>query len=109
MVWLIIERWPDKRWWPSILDLTPIHQFHLSRERAITSLDWIGYPILTFNEIPPIEVVLLDQPNQPSLGAGEGTVGPSSAALVNAVSQVVGKRMRDLPLTPQRIQQKLAG
>jgi nicotinate dehydrogenase subunit B len=49
---------------------------------------------LTFNEIPR---------------AGEGTVGPSSAALVNAVSQVVGKRMRDLPLTPQRIQQKLAG
>jgi nicotinate dehydrogenase subunit B len=72
----------------------PIHQFHLSRERAITSLDWNGYPILTFNEIPR---------------AGEGTVGPSSAALVNAVSQVVGKRMRDLPLTPQRIQQKLAG
>jgi hypothetical protein len=26
LVWLIIERWPDKRWWPSILDLMPIHQ-----------------------------------------------------------------------------------
>ena len=33
MVSLIIERWPDKRRWPSILDLMPIHQFHLSRER----------------------------------------------------------------------------
>jgi nicotinate dehydrogenase subunit B len=78
-------------------------------DRAITSLDWTGYPILTFNEIPPIEVVLLDQPNKPSLGAGEGTVGPASAALANAVSHVVGKRIRDLPLTPQRIQRQLAG
>lgn len=33
LVWLIIERSPDKRRWPSILDLMPIHQFDLSRER----------------------------------------------------------------------------
>jgi nicotinate dehydrogenase subunit B len=75
--------------------------------RAITSLDWSGYPIMTFDEIPPIEVVLLDQPNQPSLGAGEGTVGPASAALANAVAHALGKRVRDLPLTPQRILQQV--
>jgi hypothetical protein len=67
--------------------------------RAITSLDWSGYPIMTFDEIPSIEAVLLDQPNQPSLGAGEGTVGPASAAecalwrrLVVFASQI-GKRV----------------
>jgi nicotinate dehydrogenase subunit B len=76
-------------------------------DRAITSLDWMGYPIMTFDEVPPIDVVLLDQPNQPNLGAGEGTVGPASAALANAVANVLGKRVRDLPLTPQRILQLL--
>jgi nicotinate dehydrogenase subunit B len=76
-------------------------------DRAVTSLDWAGYPIMTFDEVPPIDVVLLDQPNQPSLGAGEGTVGPASAALTNAVAHALGKRVRDLPLTPQRILQQL--
>jgi nicotinate dehydrogenase subunit B len=77
-------------------------------DRAITSVDWMGYPIITFDEVPPIEVILLDQPNRPSLGAGEGTVGPASAALANAVSHAVGKRIRDLPLTPERIKKQLA-
>jgi nicotinate dehydrogenase subunit B len=76
-------------------------------DRAVTSLDWAGYPIMTFDEVPPIEVVLLDQPNQPSLGAGEGTVGPASAALTNAAAHALGKRVRDLPLTSQRILQQL--
>jgi nicotinate dehydrogenase subunit B len=76
-------------------------------DRAVTSLDWAGYPIMTFDEVPPIDVVLLDQPNQPSLGAGEGTVGPASAALTNAVAHALGTRVRDLPLTPQRILQQL--
>jgi len=76
-------------------------------DRAVTSLDWAGYPMLTLDEVPPIEVVLLDQPNAPNLGAGEGTVGPASAALANAVAHALGKRVRDLPLTPQRILQQL--
>jgi nicotinate dehydrogenase subunit B len=72
-------------------------------DRAVTSLDWAGYPIMSFKEVPPIEVMLLNQPNEPNLGAGEGTVGPASAALANAVAHVLGKRVRDLPLTPQRV------
>lgn len=75
--------------------------------RAITSLDWSGYPIMTFPEVPPIEVILLDHPELPSLGAGEGSVGPASAALANAVANATGRRMRDLPLTPERVKATL--
>jgi CO/xanthine dehydrogenase Mo-binding subunit len=71
--------------------------------QAITSADWAGYPIMTFDEVPPIDVRLLNRPNDPSLGAGEATVGPASAALANALANATGKRLRHLPLTPDRV------
>ena len=71
--------------------------------QAITSVDWARYPIMTFDEVPPIDVVLLSRPNDPSLGAGEATVGPASAALGNALANATGKRPRHLPLTPDRV------
>jgi nicotinate dehydrogenase subunit B len=75
--------------------------------QAITSVDWSGYPIMTFEEVPPIEVVIVNRPNDPCLGAGEATVGPASAALANALAHAAGKRVRDLPLTPERVKELL--
>ena len=71
--------------------------------QTITSTDWTSYPIMTFDEVPPIDVRLLNRPNDPSLGAGEATVGPASAALANALANATGKRLRHLPLTPDRV------
>jgi len=50
-----------------------------------------------------MEVVIVDRPNDPCLGAGEATAGPASAALANAFAYAAGKRLRDLPLTPERV------
>ncbi len=69
----------------------------------ITSVDWESYPILTFPETPTIETVLLDRPGEPWLGAGEGTQGPTPAAIANAVFDAVGVRLRDVPFTPERV------
>jgi CO/xanthine dehydrogenase Mo-binding subunit len=71
----------------------------------VTSRDWAGYPILTFPEVPLVEVHLLDRPEEKSLGSGEASQGPAAAALVNAVSSALGRRIRDLPLTPDKIRQ----
>ena len=71
--------------------------------QTITSVDWAGYPIMSFDEVPAIEVVIVDRPDAPSLGAGEATVGPASAALANALAHAAGKRLRDLPLLPERV------
>ena len=73
----------------------------------VLSRDWNSYPILTFSEIPPVEVVLIDRPGQPFLGAGEASQGPTGAALANAVFDATGVRFRTLPLTPDRVLQAL--
>ena len=70
---------------------------------GVTSLDWESYPILRFDEVPEVEVVLLDQPDAPPLGAGEATVGPTPAAIANAVFAACGARLRDTPFTPARL------
>jgi CO/xanthine dehydrogenase Mo-binding subunit len=53
-------------------------------------------------------VVILNQPAQPFLGVGEGSQGPTAAAIGNAITNATGKRSRDLPFTPERIKKILA-
>ena len=65
--------------------------------------NWNDYPILGFDETPEIEVRVLDRPDLPPVGAGEGAQGPVSAAIANAVFAALGARVRDLPITPDRI------
>ena len=72
-------------------------------DTQILSQDWNSYPILTFSEVPPVEMVLIDRPGMPFLGAGEASQGPSGAALANAVFDATGVRFRRLPLTPDRV------
>jgi CO/xanthine dehydrogenase Mo-binding subunit len=64
---------------------------------------WEEYPILRFDEVPEIEVVVLNRPDQPGLGSGECAAGPTAAAIGNALFHALGVRARHLPLTPERI------
>lgn len=75
---------------------------------GILSRDWESYPILTFSEVPKIETVLIDRPDQPFLGAGEATQGPTAAAIGNAVFDAVGLRLRQLPFTRDRVRETAA-
>jgi len=72
-------------------------------ERGIASLGWEDYPILKFSEAPAVEVELVDRPELPAVGAGEAAQGPTAAAIANAVAHALGLRIRDLPLTHERI------
>src|SRR5437899_169280 len=71
--------------------------------RGIASLGWEDYPILKFSEAPPVEVELASHPELPAVGAGEAAQGPTAAAIANAVAHALGWRVRDLPLTHERI------
>jgi CO/xanthine dehydrogenase Mo-binding subunit len=73
--------------------------------RRVTSDSWESYPILRFSEVPPVDVALLDRPQDKSSGAGEATHGPVAAAIANAVADAVGVRLRALPLTRERLEQ----
>ena len=77
-------------------------QVRFDRTR-ITSASWETYPILRFSEVPAVEVVLLQHPEAPSLGAGEAALGPTAGAIANAVCDAIGVRVRDLPLTADRV------
>ena len=72
-------------------------------EAGIASRDWQSYPILRFSEVPEIEADLIDGAGNPPLGVGECTVGPTAAAVGNAVAHALGVRLHDLPLTRERI------
>ena len=70
----------------------------------VTSRDWMSYPIMRFSAMPEsVEVHVIDRPGQPFLGAGEAAQGPTAAALANAIAQAAGARLRDLPLTRDRV------
>ncbi|MBO0736589.1 MAG: xanthine dehydrogenase family protein molybdopterin-binding subunit, partial [Alphaproteobacteria bacterium] len=74
----------------------------------ITSADWSSYPILRFADIPEsVEVDVVDRPGQPFLGTGEAAQGPTSAAIANALADAAGVRIRELPLTRERVKAAL--
>jgi nicotinate dehydrogenase subunit B len=75
---------------------------------GITSRDWASYPILTMPEAPKVEVELINRPTERPLGAGEGSQGPAVAAIANAFAHATGKRIRDLPMNPERVKAALA-
>jgi CO/xanthine dehydrogenase Mo-binding subunit len=74
----------------------------------VTSVDWATYPVLTFPEAPAIEVILVDRPEQPLLGAGEAAAAPVAGALANAVFDATGVRLRTVPFTRERVRAALA-
>jgi CO/xanthine dehydrogenase Mo-binding subunit len=73
----------------------------------VLSEDWASYPILTFSEVPPVQVALINRPGEPYLGTGEASQGPTSAALANAIFDATGVRLRRLPFTPERVKASL--
>ncbi len=70
---------------------------------GVTSLEWGAYPLITFAEIPQVDIVLIDRPDEPSLGAGEATTAPVPAAIGNAIFDATGLRLRQVPFTRQRL------
>jgi CO/xanthine dehydrogenase Mo-binding subunit len=72
-------------------------------EGRIASDAWEHYPILKFSEIPRVEVEIVNRPDERPMGGGEHTMGPVAAAIANAVCDALGVRVRELPITPERI------
>lgn len=87
---------------------TLFEQVKFSRH-AIDSVDWQTYPILRFESAPQqIDVHVIDRPGAPFLGTGEAAQGPMAAAIGNALADAIGVRLRELPLTAERVKTAMA-
>ncbi|PPC78800.1 aldehyde dehydrogenase [Pokkaliibacter plantistimulans] len=78
-------------------------------ESTVTSREWGSYPILTFPEMPEIDVVMAERPEEPPQGAGESASVPSAAAIANAIFDATGVRLRQPPFTPEKVRAALYG
>jgi isoquinoline 1-oxidoreductase subunit beta len=61
-----------------------------------------GYHVMRMSEVPPIEVKVIATDNPPT-GIGEAGVPVVAPAIANAVARLTGKRLRSLPMTPDRV------
>jgi CO/xanthine dehydrogenase Mo-binding subunit len=75
---------------------------------TITSRDWATYPILTFPQIPEIEIELISRPNEKPWGVGEATAAVVPAAISNAVFDATGIRLRSVPFKPEKVKSAFA-
>jgi nicotinate dehydrogenase subunit B len=73
----------------------------------VTSVDWVTYPILRFPDVPDVNIVLIDKPNEPAWGAGEPSAAIVPSAISNAIFDAVGARLRSVPFTPGRVKRAL--
>lgn len=78
-------------------------------ESTVSSKEWGGYPILTFPQVPKVDVLMMPRQSEPPLGAGESAAVPSAAAIANAIYDATGIRFRELPITAERVLAALKG
>jgi len=77
--------------------------------KAVTSVDWITYPILDITETPSqVDVVLINHPEIAPSGAGEPSIRPVAAAIANAIFDATGVRIRRVPFSPERVKAALS-
>jgi len=74
----------------------------------VTTTDWASYPILTFPDVPKLEIALIDRPHERPVGVGEAATAPVAAALGNAIFDATGLRLREVPFTPARVKAAFA-
>lgn len=66
------------------------------------------YRVMRMSEVPPIEVKVISTDNPPT-GIGEAGVPVVAPAVANAVARLTGKRLRELPMSPDRVKMATHG
>ena len=69
---------------------------------AVQQSNFADYPILRMSEAPLIQVELVRSGNSPTM-VGELGVPGAAPAVGNAVFALTGKRLRHLPMTPEKV------
>jgi CO/xanthine dehydrogenase Mo-binding subunit len=82
-------------------------------EGKVTTANFGDYKIPNIQDIPELRTVVLESESGPgpynARGIGENPLGPVAPAIANAVEDAVGVRVRDLPLTAEKVYRALMG
>jgi CO/xanthine dehydrogenase Mo-binding subunit len=70
---------------------------------SVTSLDWKTYPVLRFGDHPRVTPIVVQRFDERSTGAGEEVMGAAVGAIANAFFDATGTRLREYPMTPDRV------
>jgi nicotinate dehydrogenase subunit B len=81
---------------------TLLEELQFDRSR-VTSVDWVSYPILKFPDVPEVVIELIDRPTEKPWGAGEPAAAVVPAAIADAIFDATGKRLRSVPMTPEKV------
>jgi nicotinate dehydrogenase subunit B len=74
-------------------------EIHFTARRIVNG-SMTEYRVPRFSDVPPIEVILIDRPDQPPAGAGETPMIAVAPAIANAIFSATGRRLRTMPLVP---------
>ena len=74
---------------------------------GVKNLNWNTYPIIRFSDVPEVDIVLVNHPELPPMGAGEASTTAVAAAIANAIFDAIGVRLRQVPFTPERVRAEL--
>jgi isoquinoline 1-oxidoreductase beta subunit len=80
-----------------------IEQIHV-KDGVIAERNFDAYTVMRMADVPPMEVKVISTDNEPT-GIGEAGVPAIAPAIANAVAQLTGKRLRHLPMNPDRVKQ----
>ena len=78
-------------------------------DQKVTSYDWRTYHTLPLGfDVPKIDAVLVNRPDEAGCGAGETAITVVAAAIGNAIFDATGARIRQVPFTPERVKAALS-
>lgn len=77
------------------------------RDGRVEAENFDQYPLLKLSEAPEVETILLEAPDGRPRGVGEPPIGPVAPAIGNAFFALTGVRLRQLPMTPERVKKAL--
>ncbi len=84
-----------------------------NKDGRLDNAGFLDYRIPVASDLPMIDTVMVEKPNPAHpygvKGVGEVPIVPPLAAVGTAVSNAIGKRMRDLPITPDRVYAAIHG
>jgi CO/xanthine dehydrogenase Mo-binding subunit len=80
-----------------------LHEEVTFDQGRVTSLDWVGYPLLRFKDHPAVTTVVVQRPELQPTGNGEPPTAAAAAAIANAFFDATGVRIRQMPMTPARV------